>query len=255
MILRRILLAMEIPSSKLKEWTPLADLDFILAHKVLKDRHYAEFFLKREQGREVILDNSMHELGAPLDIGDLCEAAKRVKADFTIAPDKLDDAQWTIEQYVEAKERLSWTAAFTNVIGVLVGDNPYERLRVLEVYSTKSSMICLPYRRPRIEWFFEHSLSDRFSRIHLLGMSSTFELRAWTWIAQQFPETRFSVDTAKPIKAGLLNLPCVGDVNLRNMPISSKDLLEYSHVSPTQDRIVRANVEWLRRLLDREELP
>src|SRR5262245_1236135 len=43
--------SMEIPTSRLTDWSPLCDLDFVLAHKVLEDKSYADFFANRPRDR------------------------------------------------------------------------------------------------------------------------------------------------------------------------------------------------------------
>lgn len=86
-------LSLEIPTAYLRDFTPLTDLDFALAHKVLENQEYANFYLDRAKGRELILDNSMHEIGKPLSVAELEEAAKRCNADYVIAPDQLGEPE------------------------------------------------------------------------------------------------------------------------------------------------------------------
>ena len=63
-------IAMEIPDVHLEELSQHVDFDFCLTHMLLQEgpsSTYARFYRKqRENGREVWLDNSFHELGFAL---------------------------------------------------------------------------------------------------------------------------------------------------------------------------------------------
>lgn len=240
-------LALEIPESRLADWSPYTQLDFVLAHKVLESPKYARFFKHRVAGRELILDNSVHELGTPLDPITLVEAAERVDATYVISPDRLEDAVWTIAQSLALRRMLNGRARLASV---LTGDSIRERRNVLDAYRGVD-MLCLPYRRTRLEWFFEHReiILSRWDRIHLLGVSSLEELSAWKWIADRFPGVSFSVDTAKPVKWGLLERDLRTLEEIRHAPVPSKDLLDTDEISPKQDAMVRKNITFLLSLL------
>lgn len=239
-----IKLALEMPPALFKVLEMNTDLDFILAHKVLEDSYYADHFANRPKSRELILDNSMHELGTPLPIGDLIAAAKKVRPTWVIAPDNMDDVSWTIARFYEMKDR--FPGGHGAVVGVVVGQTPHERAQAYDHFKS-ASLVCLPFRRPRLEWFLEQKM--RHPRIHLLGMSSDWELEAWTWLSFILPDIEFSVDTSKPLKAGLLGLRIHSGMPLRGLGVSSKDLLEIKYVSPSQIELIRANVNWLRTIL------
>src|SRR6187399_2541069 len=90
----------EIPTKYLNDLSPLLDADFALAHLVLEDPLYCEFYAEQsKKGRMVILDNSMHELPESLNAGEILEAADRVKPAFCIPPDKLGDVKFTYDQF------------------------------------------------------------------------------------------------------------------------------------------------------------
>jgi hypothetical protein len=239
-----IRLALEIPAASLRIWQPFTDLDFVLAHKVLEDRAYAEFFRLRSLDRELILDNSMHELGVSLPILDLLEACERVNATHVIAPDKLEDPAWTLEQFNALAER----NLGLNTAVVLAGDTPEEREHFLE-QTTTASLLCLPFRRSRLEWFFEQHLWTRRRRFHLLGMSSFHEVDAWAWIADQFPRLNLSIDTGKPFKAGLLGRIMDDGFSLRGMPVSSADLLNVESIDQARAHLIQVNIQALRQHL------
>jgi hypothetical protein len=188
----------------------------------------------------------MHELGEPLRQAELLRAAELVQPDFVIAPDKLEDASWTLARFKELRA----TSPF-KVAAVLTGDSPEQRTMFLEeIDAVNVPMLCLPFRRPRLEWFLEQKI--RHPRVHLLGMSSIHELEAWVFLKTFFPNTAFSVDTAKPIKAGLVGRMINDGHSLRGIPVSSRELLELvlDDLSGAQEALIRYNIDFLKSLLE-----
>lgn len=241
-----IAFSMEMPTSQLSAWKDLVDLDFVLAHKVLEDKAYAEFF--RERGaRELILDNSMHELGKPLPIADLVRAARLCRATHVIAPDQLGQPEWNLEQFQATFK--AFAREETTVAVALAGRTHEERQRYIRA-TRNASMLCLPYRENRVDWFFDHrhAIELLHTRVHLLGVSDLSELSHFERLSRS-SEISWSVDTSKPVKWGLEGYSLVGLPSLRGAPISSKDLLDLSAVSPAQDACVRGNVQQLRSYL------
>jgi hypothetical protein len=239
----RIGVAFEIPSALLREVAPLADLDFALAHRVLEDWPYAKFFASRDLGRELILDNSFHELGKPLTVLELHEAARRSHADYVIAPDVLGEPAKNLQWFRETQEGLG---SEFKIAVVASGNTPDDRARFLDA-TADAQMLCMPYREQRLAWFLENPA--RCSRVHLLGVSTLEEAHAWTTVAGQFPHIRFSIDTSKPIKAAILGRALCDGGSLRGLPISSKDLLGLTSFTPAQLVLMSQNVQEFRRRL------
>ena len=54
----------EVPLCLLEDSLDFNDYDYCLVHLLDKDKDYVDFFMKaKQQGRYIILDNSLHELG------------------------------------------------------------------------------------------------------------------------------------------------------------------------------------------------
>jgi hypothetical protein len=241
-----IRLSMEIPTHWLRVWTSRTDLDFVLAHRVLEDGTYAEFHANREKGRELILDNSMHELGHPLPVKDIIHAARAVKANYVIPPDKLGYPDFNLDQFWSM---VSSVRGEFPLAPVVCGHTQAERLSFIEEVSEHASMICLPYREARFDWYQE--LSEAFSnwdRIHLLGVNTLGELHSFAMISECDPARprRWSVDTAKAIKWGVEMRGIDDGDSLRHASLSSKDLLDLRELNPAQLMYVNHNIEILR---------
>jgi len=201
-------LAMEIPKSMLPRLAPLTDIDFALAHEVLNDAKYAEFFLDQSsKKRYVILDNGFHEKGHPLTPPELVEAAKRINASVVIAPDKLGHHLEGIEWFKELKAILPKQF---DIGAVLCGTSPAERADFFMKVGRYAKLLCFPFREPRYEWFCD--LLEKIPtyqhwppRLHLLGVNELWELKAFRDKFEELgiAEKRTSVDTGKAVKWGL----------------------------------------------------
>lgn len=236
-------LSLEIPNAYLHDFTPLTDLDFVLAHKVLENEEYADFYLSREKGRELILDNSMHELGGiPLSPAELEAAAKRCNADFVVAPDRLGEPEWNLEQFKQTHRLLG------NRFKIAVcaaGRDPSERGMFIGAVG-EAQMLCFPYREPRLRWFWERSdiIMHRWKRIHLLGVSSLSELPGWTGYKES---ADWSVDTRKPIKWGILRQKIDTLESLRGGQVSPTETDSFRGMDCSQMETTLWNIAYLRR--------
>lgn len=248
-------LALEIPTSMLERWTPLTDLDFILAHKVLKDPSYASFFAGRKKGRELILDNSTHEFGVPLPLESLRAACQLVNASILIAPDIVNE-QITPVQYRQNIEWMNQTVeAFLSesvaIGGVLCGITKKER----DHYIDESSMLdvlCFTFHdHRRLQWyadFEQHSDFHTFKRVHVLGVSTLDEMRRWYDISEKYPGCNMSIDTTKAVKWGAQGKEIDKLATLRGGPIDAKAVLEIEHFTAEQIACVEYNIGVLKRI-------
>jgi hypothetical protein len=199
---------LEIPRAWLTALSPLCDGDFAIAHQVLEDKYYADFYQDQSKsGRFVVLDNGFHELGRSLTPPELLEAATRINPSIVIAPDRLGDQKFGLEQFFETVN------IFPPEIGVgcvIAGTNPAERAEMFMKVKAHAKMLCFPYREPRFEWFSDLLLKIPSyiqwpARIHLLGVSEFWELKAFRdkFAELNIDPRRISVDTSKPIKFGI----------------------------------------------------
>lgn len=262
-----IKLAQEIPTCKLEEWSKLSDLDFVLAHTVLADSAYAEFFKMRPQDRELILDNSYHELGVPLEMSDLLEAANRCRADYIIAPDKVGDIKFNVEQFLLAQKVLAGYRIAVVMTGTPshLQDVPdrttmyyhYERENFLFAVR-EADMLCCTFKEPRRwDWYYASNMARRWKRVHLLGCAELAELALWRELAS-FTGRQYSIDTGKALKWALRGkqLDRLASVRLnahtttQGLPSeSSQALLDTKHITPAQEKLFVYNVQVLRGLL------
>jgi len=235
----RIGLSVEAPGNLLFELREETELDFAIAHRVIEDPIYARYFRERPKGREMILDNSLHELGASISLDMLARAAALTSPDYIISPDKMEDCFWTINSFRELQKlKLPYKIAVS-----LVGRTPEERAAYL-AQVREADMLCLPYDRPRYLWYIEQFPFWR--RVHLLGVSELSELRAWLPFKDVL---KLSVDTGKATKYGLLGKHLRELRSLRKASLKSLQLLEVPSWTPDQLRLVIENTRYLRTFL------
>ena len=207
----RIQLALECPAWLLNYVQPLADYDFILAHLVLKDKEYAEFYQQSERFK--ILDNSVNELGRPCTIRELEEAAGVVKPDLIVPPDAIQDYEGTLLGLQKALEIFDFdkllpvaqgsdAAEFLGYARKLIEEFGFGRIAVpyISVSQRSDDLETLALNRVAL---VESLIEMGFDDIHLLGMTSLDEF------SNYFPydrEVHFWLDTGRPIMCGVNNI-------------------------------------------------
>ena len=210
-------LALECRTNMLEMVQPFADFDFVLAHKVLEDEEYLNYY--KGSGNFKFVDNSVNEQGTPLSPQELLEACEKVGGTYLVAPDYIGDAPKTIEAYRECKKLLIQEESKAHmqakgrvpgpqIVGVIQGQTFTDAYECLEVYS--SGIICVPYdlcsEKTDPPWlmglrralFISNIPRDRGLLVHLLGFTGLDEL---FWY-QNNPIV-ISIDTGIPVLLGL----------------------------------------------------
>lgn len=208
-------LALECRTDMLEMVQPFADFDFILAHKVLEDEAYANYY--KESDNLKFVDNSVNELKEPLSLDQMKEAFDKVGGTYVVAPDYIGDADKTITIYNECIKKFPKEG----VVGVIQGPTFKDAFKCLEIYG--KGLITIPFdlcsEKGTPPWlmgmrralFTSHIpyIEGRF--IHLLGFTSLDEL---FWY-QNNPLV-MSIDTGVPILLGMQGLDILD-------PLESKD--------------------------------
>lgn len=241
-------LALECPTELLENIQPLADFDWILAHLVLSDDGYANFYAKST--RYKVLDNSVHELREPMELEELKEAADRIKADLVVAPDYLNDHFSTID----ALEKATKLFGKERILPVVQG---HEYRYILECFDYILKMgfdkTAIPARRATGLSLMAQKRKDVVTslvnkapigfRFHLLGMTTLEELynADKLWIE--------SIDTGCPVLYGLKGIKFgVDDLPAKlvaTMNQLSMDEYDYNDLS-----LVYYNIAFVRRILN-----
>lgn len=133
--MNKILISHEVPLCMLEDSHFYNDYGYCLVHLLPLYPEYENFFKESiEQGRKVILDNSLYELGKPVDDDFYLYWIKRLRPTEFIIPDFWENMEKTIESVKKWSRIIQDNAILDNIkcIGVLQGKNESE---LFECYS------------------------------------------------------------------------------------------------------------------------
>jgi hypothetical protein len=217
-----IKIAHESPKSIFEDVQRLTDYDYALVHLFEEDEEYLNLFKTAlNNGREVILDNSIFELGTAFDAERYAYWIKELKPTYYIIPDALESINGTITQCRD------WLNFYDNVpgkkIGVVQGQT-YEDLVACYRYMDKSANVdtiaisfdysyysaSVPNPNTLVSWALgrvkllgdlkNDGIINTRKQHHLLGCSLPQEFSfytgdEWHWIT--------SLDTSNPVVHGI----------------------------------------------------
>ena len=93
-------IAHEAPLSIFDKVQKLTDYDYALVHLFEENEEYYNTFVKaKKDGREVLLDNSIFELGTAFNGNTYADWIVKLRPDWYIVPDVLDNASSTIDSF------------------------------------------------------------------------------------------------------------------------------------------------------------
>jgi hypothetical protein len=207
-------LALECPTGMLDKVQPFADFDWLLGHK-FNEKGYLDWYLS--SGNTKFLDNSVNELGEPLDVASLKALADEVPGCYIVASDWIGDSKRTIEAFRECVE----VFGRERVIGVIQGETFRDAMECVEVCG--EGWISVPYdvcsRKDDPPWLMGLRRALLVSNIpnnrliHLLGFTS---LEEFYWYYDK-PNV-VSIDTGVPIYLGLLGLDILEPLASKEKP-------------------------------------
>lgn len=197
----KVALSLEIPIPILHDIYPLTDFGFSLAHLVIGNEKYRDFYKKVPH----MMDNSMYELGQPLAYDDLLVAIREARPHSVIAPDWMNAADQTSKAATMMKNFLTELplGERPKVAVVVQGEHMEERMSFFQwAVQNDFRPICFPFRlreeRNRlIGAIASAGLFHHMRRYHLLGVNAPHELGVIKGLPGQW-----SIDTGKPCKPG-----------------------------------------------------
>ena len=220
-----IKIAHESPKSIFEDVQELTDYDYALVHLFEEDTRYLDLFKKAlNNGREVILDNSIFELGKAFDAERYAYWIKELQPTYYIIPDALENINGTIEQCRH------WLNFYDHIpgkkIGVVQGQT-YEDIVTCYRFMDQSANVdtiaisfdysyyseSVPNTNTLVSWalgrvkllgdLHRDGVINISKNHHLLGCSlpqefSFYKNSGWDWIT--------SLDTSNPVVHGIKNI-------------------------------------------------
>jgi len=238
-----MLVSHESPISILERSKTYNDYDYALVHLFETQPEYYNFFkCSLAAGREVLLDNSIFELGESFDPKKYIKYITELNPTFYIVPDVLEDAQGTMS---------SWNKFFLNygsdlkgrtTIGVVQGNTYQELVDCYKFMSDNADYIAISFDYKWYETVTTTNRSGRegtldrwaagrqhlISRLvedrvwnarkphHLLGAALAREFATYAPIASELNIR--SLDTSNPVVAGLLGHRYMANQGLNHKP-------------------------------------
>ena len=250
----------EVPISILEESRQFNDYDYALLHLTYEYPEYKQFYIDSiKMGREVLLDNSLFELGDALTLEQVAQGVKDLNPTWVVVPDCLHEKDITIERFKEWEDRYSDLDVMT--IGVVQGKTGAEMDECYAFMSMNADKIAIPFDRAAFgdtleEWcegrpaYIKHLIVEgRWNNQkphHLLGCSYAREFN--NPLYQIFSiET---VDTSNPIVAGIKRLSYAPDGLNEKPSIKLCDLID-AKLGFEQSAIIMHNVNTFKKICGR----
>ena len=177
----------------------------LLAHEVVEKPSKYKELLDGFNGT-VILDNSLIELGKPVDTQTMLTAAAVVEPTFVVLPDKLNDREETVRMTREAMS--TWVKDLLPSTGIMIaaqGKTPEEGVECVKEIIGKSPKENFLIGVPRIVANTQGTraplvqlLTASGFKVHLLGMSNF--MMDDIMCAKMYGVT--GIDSASPLRAG-----------------------------------------------------
>lgn len=250
----------EAPLSAFDLVQKYTDGDYALVH-LLKDSTYRRAFkLARLESREIMLDNSVFELGQAYDDDMFAAEVVRMEPTWYIVPDVLDDMDGTLERFHRFIDK------YPNLpggrVGVVQGSSNAQLLRCYEKLEPHCDMIAfsfdyahwgLTFPQHESKWHaymegrreFLHNYHGFFNQNkphHLLGCALPQEFtaypRTWDWL--------YSVDTSNPVLHGMLGISYNSEGLYSKSSTKLADIIN-SDINAIQSSRILHNIDMFRR--------
>jgi len=238
-----MLVSHESPISILEESKTYNDFDYCLVHLFETHPHYYNFFKRSlAAGREVLLDNSIFELGKSFDSKKYIKYITELNPTFYIVPDVLEDAKATIASWNKFFLNFSEDLKGRTTIGVVQGNTYQELVDCYKFMSDNADYIAISFN---YKWYETVTTSNRTGREgmlerwaagrhhlitrlvddgiwnsrkphHLLGAALAREFAGYVSVARDLNIR--SIDTSNPVVAGLLGHRYMANQGLNHKP-------------------------------------
>ena len=266
-----MLVSHESPISMLDESRNYNDYDYALVHLFEEEPEYYNFFkVSLTLGREVLLDNSIFELGHAFDAKKFAEYVLELKPTYYVVPDVLEDSGQTMSSF--HKFCLEYPDLPGLKIGVVQGKTYQELVDCYKYMAAMADYIAISFdyswydtitessanpatkfytlekqsrgRRRLISMLQEDKIWDHNKPHHLLGCSLASEFKHYSW-----EKSIRSLDTSNPVVAGIVGKRYYKGIGLLDKPsVLLADLIN-AELNEEQEKDILYNVDEFKNLL------
>lgn len=262
----------EVPLSLLEASRSWNDYDYCLVHLLDKYPQYKQFYKDSiKMGREVLIDNSIFELGEAVSDDILLQGVRDINPTYIVAPDVLGNYKATLKRTLHFKKiLLDLEGRSPEVIGVLQGKTYDEYKECYKEYQKNGiGYIAIPYdincffclnqerkfftkallhgysRKVLLNELLYDGVINRKTKHHLLGCGDPYE-----FILYRYEDTFdfiTSVDTSCPIILGIFGERLeAGGLGKEKRSEKLAENLEWQG-SASENRLIEENVQVFRK--------
>lgn len=227
----------ESPNQLFSKVQSLTDFDYCLVHLLEQNTEYREHFLQaKEKGRQIILDNSIFELGTAFNPDKYLQYVKLLQPTFYILPDSLENSEQTIfnaqnwfSKYddasikycrpiavVQGKTYQELVTCYNELVKLPIQmiavsfdysyyENMYPKLSKLQAWSLGRTSFLRALSK---ETTFRKDIP-----LHLLGCSVYTEFSRYKDFEKDYGMRIYSLDTSNPVVAGLCHIKLHKDID------------------------------------------
>jgi hypothetical protein len=263
----------ESPISMLEYSREYNDFDYCLVHLLDQSPEYSHYYYNARSvyNREVLLDNSIFELGKAFDSREFWVKAKEIKPNMFIVPDVLEDTNGTIQSFRAFDEYTKDIKDnfLTKAIGAVQGKTWHELKECYKFMSDNADMIAISFdfsyyqatgegkshlekwcsgRQHFVQDLINNGVWNWSKPHHLLGCSLAKEFRFYV---DRNIHNIVSCDTSNPIVAAIHGLKYDADYGLQSKPSAKlADLIEHE-LTPAQLELVEYNTKMFKKIIRR----
>jgi hypothetical protein len=253
----------EVPLQLLEDSRQFNDYDYCLPHLLDQYPEYEAYFRQsKEQGRYIIMDNSLHELGEAYDTSRLLHWISELKPNEFIVPDVWENASMSVRNArtwssVELPEEVTKVAVVQgkSYTDFATSYQSYKWFGYKKIaFSYGASWFQEGFQHPNpyvakmmgrlktITNLYKHNIISDFDRVHLLGCNLPQEYLYYNDF--KFIE---SIDTSNPVIHGLERTRySEGGLLHKSKQKIDKDFTQ--KVTPKQKEDILYNVEMFRKI-------
>lgn len=251
------------------------DFDYALVHLFEEQPGYYTYFKSARDtyNREVLLDNSIFELGKSFDSVKFLEAATDLKPNMFIVPDVLEDSSATVDSFKVWQQTDKIKAVkdncITKAIGAVQGKTWHELKECYKFMADNADMIAISFdfsyyqitgegkthlekwctgRQRFITDLINTGVWNWSTPHHLLGCSLAKEFR---YYVDRDINNIVSCDTSNPVVAAIHGLKYDADYGLDNKPSTKLADLITHNFTDDQLELVKYNTTMFKKIIRR----
>jgi len=263
-----MLISHESPLCLLEQSKMYNDYQYCLVHLCEKyPEYYNHFEQYARQGGEVLLDNSIFELGVAFDSDRYAGVIKDLRPTHYIVPDVLEDCEGTIQKFKQFVDK--YPNLIGNKIGVVQGKTYQELVDCYEFMKKNSDYIAISFdysyyittglgptklekmcsgRQKLINNLVNDKIWDHKKPHHLLGCSLPKEFKHYV---ENYIPIR-SIDTSNPVMCGIKGISYADGIGVSQKPQGLlADHLDIK-LDENQLKLVKDNVVKFRTLVNNQ---